>query len=252
LDHVFRLAYAANGKELLSSEGGKIWVRESATCRVLRKISDFGGVFSADAAVVATISGPSLELQVLDVATGKQLLHLPKARASQPLLSANGKQMVFATFMDMAFMDMATPRITYWDLVANQNNQYLAPGENPDFHAKLLALSPDGVMLAVARTRGVYLADARTGKELVKLPPQEHADFCAAFSPGGKLLALGNWDNNTRLYDTATGKELAIFRGHQGHVYALAFSPDGERLASASSDTSVLVWDLRKWTKAEK
>jgi len=68
---------------------------------------------------------------------------------------------------------------------------------------------------------------------------------CLAFSPDGKLLALGGCENPVvRLYDVPAGKEVRRFEGHVGKVTALAFSPDGRRLASGSADTTVLIWDL--------
>jgi len=99
--------------------------------------------------------------------------------------------------------------------------------------------------LAVALDRATLaLWDLHTGKERRRLPKQPHETFCTAFSPDGRLLALGNWDSTIRLYHAATGKELGHLKGHQGHVNALSFSSDGKVLASGSSDTSVLLCDM--------
>jgi len=67
--------------------------------------------------------------------------------------------------------------------------------------------------------------------------------FTVAWSPNGKLLALGYADGSVQVRDAATGKIDFNVLGHSSHVWALAWSPDGKRLASASWDHTVQVWD---------
>jgi WD40 repeat protein len=67
--------------------------------------------------------------------------------------------------------------------------------------------------------------------------------FSLAFSPDGKRLATGCWDNTAKVWDAATGKELATLRGHTDRVMNVAFSSDGRLLATASMDNTAKVWD---------
>src|SRR5207244_3727335 len=53
---------------------------------------------------------------------------------------------------------------------------------------------------------------------------------CVAFSPDGKRLASGGYDNLVRVWDVTTGKESLRLAGYDNTVYAIVFSPDGKLL----------------------
>jgi sugar lactone lactonase YvrE len=64
-----------------------------------------------------------------------------------------------------------------------------------------------------------------------------------AFSPDGKLLAVGGYQS-LRLWDPQSRKPVRDFDGHTGQVTSVAFFRDGKRLVSSSHDESVRVWDV--------
>ena len=50
-----------------------------------------------------------------------------------------------------------------------------------------------------------------------------------AFSPDGKQIVSGSWDETVRRWDAATGQQLLpAFEGHTDGVTSVAFSPDGK------------------------
>lgn len=65
-----------------------------------------------------------------------------------------------------------------------------------------------------------------------------------AFSPDGRLLAMGNADSKVRIWHAANYTELLTCEGHKSWVISIAFSPDGQTLASASFDQTVRLWNL--------
>ena len=88
------------------------------------------------------------------------------------------------------------------------------------------------------------LWDVASAKELRACTGHQGWVWSVAFSPDGRQLASGSYDNSVRLWDVASAKELRACTGHQGSVWSVAFSPDGRQLASGSDDKSVRLWDV--------
>jgi formylglycine-generating enzyme required for sulfatase activity len=65
-----------------------------------------------------------------------------------------------------------------------------------------------------------------------------------AFSPDGRLIASGAFDNTARVWDVGTGKELNKLEGYTAHVECVCFFPDGRRLIAGSADSTLRLWDI--------
>jgi len=107
-----------------------------------------------------------------------------------------------------------------------------------------IAYSPDGSLLAVASSIGIYLYDAQTLEE-VRFIEINAWVTSVAFSPDGTRLASGSKDGTVRLWRVADGTPMHTLEGHTDWVRSVAFSPDGALLASGSDDRTVRLWGVR-------
>ena len=74
---------------------------------------------------------------------------------------------------------------------------------------------------------------------------------CQAFSPDGRMVALGTDDGKIALWDLFFKVSVANLSSRQGGICSVKFSHDGKLLASASKEGSVVVWDVAQWTRQD-
>src|SRR5438132_11302258 len=86
-------------------------------------------------------------------------------------------------------------------------------------------------MLATAcNDNGLRLIDARNGKISQKWTV-ENVAVCSAWSPDGRFLAVGSYDQSVRVFALETRTLLYTISGESG-VHSVAWSPNGLLLAS--------------------
>lgn len=110
-----------------------------------------------------------------------------------------------------------------------------------------VTVSPDGKRIAAAamRSEDISIWDAESGSELLTF--KGHKNKVAAsvvFSPDGKQLVSGGFDNTIKVWDVSNGSEIMKLSGHTDRVRYAALSPDGKRIASCSFDKTVRLWDI--------
>ncbi len=124
--------------------------------------------------------------------------------------------------------------------------------------AYAMAFSPDAKQLLVTERvrvvfskenfQGVRLWDVESGKVLRDLSDGFKMEIsAAAFSPDGKLLALGQGGEcsaNGKVFvvEAATGKKVREYAGHLNGVTDVLFTADGKHILSTGRDTVVRVW----------
>ncbi|MDH5506157.1 MAG: hypothetical protein OEZ02_02925, partial [Anaerolineae bacterium] len=109
-------------------------------------------------------------------------------------------------------------------------------------HLADIALSPDGQVLALAGSLGVWLYDFETLTLLGRLDDGIQNVKSLAWSPDGARLAAGSTHGVINIWDVRARKVLFDFKAHSQAVSSLDWSPDGIRLASGSVG-ELHIWD---------
>ena len=106
--------------------------------------------------------------------------------------------------------------------------------------------APDGKLLAVASSIGIWLYDTETYQEVALFTGHTGTVHSVSFSPDGKTLASGSSDTTICLWNIATGDTHKTLTGHTGAVHSVRFSPDGQTLASGGGwqDNTIRFWDV--------
>ena len=72
---------------------------------------------------------------------------------------------------------------------------------------------------------------------------------CIAFSPDGKLLATGNYNQTIKIWDSQTGKEIRTLDGHQRQLEGIEFNNGGSLLRSSDVTGTQLIWEIETGNK---
>jgi WD40 repeat protein len=119
------------------------------------------------------------------------------------------------------------------------------------------ALSPDGSRLLTGcgalytKAGGAYLHSLTPDvREVIRLDHDNTQVWAVAFSPDGRMLATGSFNNastshigDARLWDAATGRLHKVLRHPGGGVVAIAFSPDGRSVVTGGNDRTARFWE---------
>ncbi len=132
--------------------------------------------------------------------------------------------------------------VRFWE-VDNDQELRSCKGHSRDVTAVLYL--PDGrSVLSTSIDGSSILWDARTGKEIRRLPVVGGINGAAVSPDGRRALTAGFVDRKVRLWDLTAGKEIRAFEGHVGAVLGVAFSADGKLALSSDSRCTVRLWRL--------
>jgi WD40 repeat protein len=146
----------------------------------------------------------------------------------------------------------ADGKVIVWELALGSEGRSLTPAAP----ARCLALSPDGIVLAIGGEKNnIELWDLSAGKTLGLL--EGHTDWinCLTFNADGKLLASGSHDGTVRMWDVQARKQILSISATPAppanspappinRVLAIALNPDGKQIAWGGSDGQIHLANL--------
>lgn len=240
-DHVYRLAFSADGSTLVGWQGGTILIWNAATGVETHRIENAGPgaadfAMSPDGKLIAA-GGIDREVRILDTTSGEELAKLSghEQGAYALAFSKDSKLLVTASHDET---------IRVWN-VADRSERHRFAGSG--VYGVAVAISPDSKLLAARGTdEKIHLWDPNTGKEVRVLESKREWSRCLAFAPDGASLAAGGSDGVVRLWDPIAGKLLRTWVGHDRMaVSSIAFSHDSKRLVTTAAwQSGPRVWDV--------
>jgi len=246
---VTKLVFSRDGTKLITGGfgGARLWRTQSwkddgriATGRFLAVAPDGKTLATA---VISKERGPA---EFWDIELRKQLSSL-----QAPTAGLHHPQLVDADYSPdgTSIAISGAGVVTVWETGTWKNYATIRDGRYGR-----IAFSSDGKTLATVPCRrapghGDYdgkIHDAATGRLLHRL--RGHADDvdCLAFTPDGKKLVTGSWDQTAKVWDASTGRELLTF-DHSQKVFVVAVSGDGTLAATAggAGEAGIAkVWEL--------
>lgn len=108
-----------------------------------------------------------------------------------------------------------------------------------------LAFSPDGQLIGFCpeKPSGMTILNVATGDKVWSTELASRG-LAVAFSPNGKVVAVGHEDGAISIYSLESNERLRTLAGQNAAVNSLKFAPDGKTLVSGGRDGVIRVWSI--------
>jgi len=240
------LAFTPDGNTLAAiDELGRIGLWDMTTRKETRHVdSQMDDVptlaISPDGRVITAASNYHKTISTWDLTSGKARLKIEgQSQVWGLAFSPDGRTL--ASFH-------RDSRICLWDFNAGAELHGLQLNVG---YSSIPAFSADGKRMAARGGGYILVWDVTTGEPVIRISVNDYdrnSGGAVAFSPDGRLLALGDYGreynlSSFSLWDATSGTEIRRLPGKGSWFMTLRFPPDGTVLAGNSENTHVVLWD---------
>jgi WD40 repeat protein len=214
--------YDEAGKELMTLQAGKGWVRSVA--------------FSPDSKQVASAENDGSVI-IWDTESGKAIKALKGSDDAVwcVAFSPDGKSLASGGWESNV--------VRIWDVESGGEVRTLNGVRGI---ARSVAFFTDGQTVATGGDF-VWLHDPVTGAQKALLRGHVANSASIAVSADRKVLVSAGQAGDVKVWDTASGKVRATYWGNpREEVWAIALSPDGKTIVSGTAQGNMKVWDMVK------
>ncbi|PAV19327.1 nucleotide-binding-oligomerization-domain like receptor [Pyrrhoderma noxium] len=132
--------------------------------------------------------------------------------------------------------------VTVWS--AETGEVLKGPSEGHGDGVTKLSFTSDGDEYRFACSSGQNVLIWKLNVEPITCQGHSSLVVSLCFSPDGKHVASGSWDNTIRVWNSQNGLlALGPLEGHELAIDSVCYSGDGTRIVSGSYDRTVRIWD---------
>jgi hypothetical protein len=244
-------AFTPSGGRLLTASGDRSVAQwDVATGQELIPL-----VLRHDAWVTSLAITPDGRLAVTASEDGKvRVWDIAQARVLHTLLDSAEVVASVAVTPDSQMAITASPSertVRLWNLATGKeirDQGEIKPGPLLDLRTRsdvlwAATLSPAGDQVLTLGGNVARLWRLDGGEEEMSFSPHG-AVASASYSPDGKFIVTGSWDNSAKIWDAATGRAVRkLTGGHTLYINSAVFSRDGAQVLTASDDKTARLWD---------